>query len=249
MPAARPGARACRTRRTTWSCGCPARPNPEFLLLQPMVPSTRPNMIAWVAARMDAPNYGAVRVYRFPQNTSVLGPNQIEAKIDADPIDQRPDHPVEPVRQQGHPGQPHRDPDPGRAHLPPAGLPPVGQQRLPGVPADRPGDLEEDRLGLDPGRGARTSCSPAGPARRRLRRPTPSPVARRRRPARPRRAARAGPRRPATSPRWSPTPTTTSSWPRRPFGPATSRPTAQEMAKVQDALRQLDALVNVSPAP
>jgi uncharacterized membrane protein (UPF0182 family) len=64
----------------------PGEESPEFLLLQPMVPSTRPNMISWVAARMDAPDYGAVRVYRFPQNTSVLGPNQIEAKIDADPI-------------------------------------------------------------------------------------------------------------------------------------------------------------------
>ena len=64
----------------------PGEPKPEFLLLQPMVPKGRPNMIAWVAARMDAPNYGAVRVFRFPQDTSVLGPNQIEAKIDADPI-------------------------------------------------------------------------------------------------------------------------------------------------------------------
>ena len=64
----------------------PGESDPEFLLLQPMVPSTRPNMIAWVAARMDQPDYGAVRVYQFPQNTSVLGPNQIEAKIDADPV-------------------------------------------------------------------------------------------------------------------------------------------------------------------
>ncbi len=64
----------------------PGEPEPEFLLLQPMVPSSRPNMISWVAARMDAPNYGAVRVYRFPQDTSVLGPTQIEAKIDADPV-------------------------------------------------------------------------------------------------------------------------------------------------------------------
>jgi len=63
----------------------PGEPKPEFLLLQPMVPGNRPNMISWVAARMDAPDYGAVRVYRFPQNTSVLGPTQIEAKIDADP--------------------------------------------------------------------------------------------------------------------------------------------------------------------
>ncbi len=59
--------------------------SPEFLLLQPMVPASRPNMIAWIAARNDAPNYGQVRVYKFPQDTSVLGPNQISAKIDADP--------------------------------------------------------------------------------------------------------------------------------------------------------------------
>ncbi|MGH2511900.1 MAG: UPF0182 family protein, partial [Candidatus Limnocylindrales bacterium] len=57
----------------------------EFLLLQPMVPASRPNMIAWIAARNDAPDYGQVRVYKFPQDTSVLGPNQIAAKIDADP--------------------------------------------------------------------------------------------------------------------------------------------------------------------
>ena len=64
----------------------PGEPEPEFLLLQPMVPTSRPNMISWIAARMDDPDYGAVRVYRFPQSTSVLGPTQIEAKIDADPI-------------------------------------------------------------------------------------------------------------------------------------------------------------------
>jgi uncharacterized membrane protein (UPF0182 family) len=63
----------------------PGEPSTEFLLLQPMVPQKRPNMIAWVAVRNDVPNYGQVRVYRFAENTSVLGPNQIEAKIDADP--------------------------------------------------------------------------------------------------------------------------------------------------------------------
>jgi uncharacterized protein len=63
----------------------PGEQNPEFLLLQPMVPATRPNMISWVAARSDAPNYGAVRVYRFPRDTSIFGPVQIEARIDQDP--------------------------------------------------------------------------------------------------------------------------------------------------------------------
>ena len=58
----------------------------EFLLLQPMVPTGRPNMIAWVAARMDAPNYGQTQVYRFPADTTIFGPAQIEARIDQDPL-------------------------------------------------------------------------------------------------------------------------------------------------------------------
>ncbi|HEY8636751.1 MAG TPA: UPF0182 family protein, partial [Candidatus Limnocylindrales bacterium] len=63
----------------------PTQQGVEFLLLQPMVPTSRPNMIAWVAARMDAPNYGQVQVYRFPADTTVFGPAQIEARIDQDP--------------------------------------------------------------------------------------------------------------------------------------------------------------------
>jgi Uncharacterized conserved protein len=57
----------------------------EFLLLQPMVPTSRPNMIAWIAARMDGSNYGATQVYRFPADTTIFGPAQIEARIDQDP--------------------------------------------------------------------------------------------------------------------------------------------------------------------
>ena len=63
----------------------PGEPEAEFLLLQPMVPISRPNMIAWVAARMDAPNYGTTRVYRFPADTTIFGPAQIEARIVQDP--------------------------------------------------------------------------------------------------------------------------------------------------------------------
>ncbi len=64
----------------------PGEATPEFLLLQPMVPTSRPNMIAWVAARNDPEHYGGIRVYKFPTNTSVFGPEQIEARIDQDPI-------------------------------------------------------------------------------------------------------------------------------------------------------------------
>ena len=64
----------------------PGESKAEFLLLQPMVPVGRLNMIAWVAARMDDPNYGATRVYRFPADTTIFGPAQIEARIDQDAI-------------------------------------------------------------------------------------------------------------------------------------------------------------------
>src|SRR4029077_14019165 len=64
----------------------PGAPGAEFLLLQPMVPAQRPNMIAWIAARNDAPSYGKVEVFRFPQDTAVRGPTQIEAQISTDPI-------------------------------------------------------------------------------------------------------------------------------------------------------------------
>ena len=83
---ARRASRRCRPRPTTSMMRMPGETGVEFLLLQPMVPISRPNMIAWVAARKDAPNYGATRVYRFPADTTIFGPAQIEARIDQDPI-------------------------------------------------------------------------------------------------------------------------------------------------------------------
>jgi uncharacterized membrane protein (UPF0182 family) len=47
----------------------------------PMVPSRRDNMIAWLAARCDAPDYGKLIVYEFPKDKLVYGPFQIEARI------------------------------------------------------------------------------------------------------------------------------------------------------------------------
>jgi uncharacterized membrane protein (UPF0182 family) len=64
----------------------PGEPKAEFLLLQPMIAQNRPNMIAWVAARNDTANYGQVRAYRFPSDTTIFGPAQIESRIDQDPI-------------------------------------------------------------------------------------------------------------------------------------------------------------------
>ncbi|WP_028218178.1 UPF0182 family membrane protein [Paraburkholderia oxyphila] len=53
----------------------------EFILMLPMVPSQRENMIAWLAARCDSPGYGKLVVYTFPKDKLVYGPFQIEARI------------------------------------------------------------------------------------------------------------------------------------------------------------------------
>ncbi|CAE6760625.1 hypothetical protein R69927_01844 [Paraburkholderia domus] len=59
----------------------PEEPHEEFVLILPMVPSQRDNMIAWLAARCDPPNYGKLIVYAFPKDKLVYGPFQIEARI------------------------------------------------------------------------------------------------------------------------------------------------------------------------
>ena len=59
----------------------PGDPHAEFFLMLPMVPSQRENMIAWLAARCDPPDYGKLIVYEFPKEKLVYGPFQIEARI------------------------------------------------------------------------------------------------------------------------------------------------------------------------
>ena len=62
----------------------PGEEEAEFVLIQPMVPEDRPNMIAWVAARMDPDVYGERIAFQFPTGTSTQGPVQIEGRIGAD---------------------------------------------------------------------------------------------------------------------------------------------------------------------
>jgi hypothetical protein len=59
----------------------PGEVKAEFFLMLPMVPTQRQNMIAWLAARCDPPNYGKLIVYEFPKDKLVYGPFQIEARI------------------------------------------------------------------------------------------------------------------------------------------------------------------------
>jgi uncharacterized protein len=59
----------------------PGEPAAQLFLMLPMVPSQRENMIAWLAARCDPPDYGKLIVYEFPKDKLVYGPFQIEARI------------------------------------------------------------------------------------------------------------------------------------------------------------------------
>jgi len=63
----------------------PGEKKEEFILLTLFNPSRRDNMIAWLAARTDLPNYGRLIVYNFPKAKLVYGPRQIDARIDQDP--------------------------------------------------------------------------------------------------------------------------------------------------------------------
>jgi len=58
----------------------------EFILMVPFTPARKDNMIAWMAARCDEPNYGKVLVFTFPKQKMVYGPQQIESRIDQDPV-------------------------------------------------------------------------------------------------------------------------------------------------------------------
>lgn len=56
----------------------------EYMLMTPLTPDSRANMIAWVAAKSDAPEYGKLVLYSLPKDKLVIGPSQVEALIDQD---------------------------------------------------------------------------------------------------------------------------------------------------------------------
>ena len=56
----------------------------EFILMTPFTPARRENMIAWMAARCDEPNYGKLVVYNFPKQRLIYGPTQIVSRINQD---------------------------------------------------------------------------------------------------------------------------------------------------------------------
>ena len=64
----------------------PGEPKEEFLTILPYTPNGKTNMIAYLAARSDQPDYGTLFDFRFPKDSLVVGPQQVEANIDQAPL-------------------------------------------------------------------------------------------------------------------------------------------------------------------
>ncbi|MDZ8224298.1 UPF0182 family protein [Nostoc sp. ChiVER01] len=58
----------------------------EFILFLLYTPKQRTNLIAWLAARSDGENYGKLFLYTFPKERLIYGTEQIEARINQDPV-------------------------------------------------------------------------------------------------------------------------------------------------------------------
>jgi uncharacterized membrane protein (UPF0182 family) len=62
----------------------PGTPKQQFVLMLPFTPKNRQVMIGWIAGMCDPENYGRFLTYQFPKDKMVLGPQQVETKIDQD---------------------------------------------------------------------------------------------------------------------------------------------------------------------
>ncbi|RLT44368.1 MAG: UPF0182 family protein [Chloroflexi bacterium] len=63
----------------------PGERQEEFILVMPFTPRNKQNTVGWLAGRSDGDHYGRLRAYRFPTDTLVYGPAQIESRIDQTP--------------------------------------------------------------------------------------------------------------------------------------------------------------------
>ena len=62
----------------------PEHNSPQFTLVLPFTPKNRQVSIGWITGMCDGENYGKFLAYKFTKEKSVLGPQQVETKIDQD---------------------------------------------------------------------------------------------------------------------------------------------------------------------
>lgn len=63
----------------------PGSDKEEYVLILPMNPKDRPNMVSYLAAKSDPEDYGRLTDFRFPQTTTIFGVGQIHGRINQDP--------------------------------------------------------------------------------------------------------------------------------------------------------------------
>lgn len=56
----------------------------EYLLMRPFTPYQKDNMVAWLAAQNDGEHYGELVLFKFPKQSLIYGPMQIENRINND---------------------------------------------------------------------------------------------------------------------------------------------------------------------
>ncbi len=62
----------------------PGETEEEFIVMLPFVPKTKENLSAWMVARNDGDLYGGMRVYEFPKDRVLYGPNQVFSRFNQD---------------------------------------------------------------------------------------------------------------------------------------------------------------------
>lgn len=58
----------------------------DYIQILPFTPANRENMVAWMAAQSTLDRYGEIIVYEFGKDSLFFGPQQVEARIDQDPV-------------------------------------------------------------------------------------------------------------------------------------------------------------------
>jgi len=64
----------------------PQESSEDFMMMMPFTPRNKDNMIGWMAAKSDPADYGKRIVYTFPKQKLVLGPEQVSARVNQDPV-------------------------------------------------------------------------------------------------------------------------------------------------------------------
>ena len=59
----------------------PEEEKAEFVLSIPYTPNQKQNMLAFLVGRNDGENYGKLEIFQFPEDKTIIGPQQVEARI------------------------------------------------------------------------------------------------------------------------------------------------------------------------